>query len=53
LSRRYRRAYAAEGIPLNDETLAGIHAAGRKLGIATELVGMADPSVVADAPAAI
>ncbi|MBX6321813.1 MAG: Ldh family oxidoreductase [Rhodospirillaceae bacterium] len=33
LEAEFERRYAVEGIPLNDETLAGIRAAGRRLGV--------------------
>ena len=33
LEAEFERRYAAEGIPLNDETIEGIRAAGRKVGI--------------------
>jgi LDH2 family malate/lactate/ureidoglycolate dehydrogenase len=33
LEHHYAQAYARDGIPLNDETIAGIRAAGRRLGL--------------------
>ena len=33
-----QRRYAAEGIPLNGETIAGIRAAAREAGIAAEVL---------------
>jgi LDH2 family malate/lactate/ureidoglycolate dehydrogenase len=37
LEAEFESRYAEEGIPLNDETIAGIRAAARRVGIATEL----------------
>jgi hypothetical protein len=34
----FERAYERDGIPLNDETLAGIRAAGLRLGVKEELL---------------
>jgi LDH2 family malate/lactate/ureidoglycolate dehydrogenase len=39
LEAAFEHRYAAEGIPLNDETIAGIREAARRVGIATELFG--------------
>jgi LDH2 family malate/lactate/ureidoglycolate dehydrogenase len=38
LEAEFERRYGAEGIPLNEETLAGIREAGRRLGVADELL---------------
>jgi LDH2 family malate/lactate/ureidoglycolate dehydrogenase len=38
LEAEFERRYAVEGIPLNDETIAGIRATGRRVGLAGELL---------------
>jgi LDH2 family malate/lactate/ureidoglycolate dehydrogenase len=38
LEAEFERSYATDGIPLNDETLAGIRDAGRRLGVAEALL---------------
>ena len=38
LEAEFERRYAVEGIPLNDETIAGIRAAARRVGITAELL---------------
>jgi LDH2 family malate/lactate/ureidoglycolate dehydrogenase len=38
LEHEFERRYAAEGIPLNGATIAGIRDAGRNLGVATDLL---------------